>query len=419
MSAPANKLLVIGHVWPELRATAAGKRMMQLLLAFSRRGSQIYFASAAAKTSYSTDLSDLVISEEKIALNNSDFDVYIRDLKPDLVIFDRFMTEEQFGWRVAENSPGSLRILNTEDLHSLRDIRGKLHKKGLAFEPREWLNSDMAKRELASIYRSDLSLIISRFELDLLLEHGIIDEKLLVYLPFLQSETINPRDSNILNFSNRKDFVFIGNGKHAPNIDAIKWLKTEIWPIIHKELPEAKMQVYGAYLPENIKGFHQARENFMVNGWIEQSEQVVGNARVNLVPLRFGAGLKGKIVEAMAVGTPSVGTTIAWEGFLANKEFQTTFTDSASDFAQLAIQIYKEKTLWSAHQMMQYKLYERVFKENDHMDILKERIARLTGDLSSHRARNFVGALLMHHSMASTKYMSKWIEAKNQIKGSN
>lgn len=415
MSAPTQKLLILGHVWPEPAATAAGKRMIQLLRSLSDRGFQIHFGSSAAKTPYSTSLSEFVFYEKKIALNDSGFDEFVRELKPDLVIFDRFMTEEQFGWRVAENSPGSLRILNTEDLHSLRDVRARQHDKCLKFGYKEWLNSDLTKRELASIYRSDLSLIISQYEMDLLLRHGNIPENLLFYLPFLAEE--DSTDSAVndkIDFDNRRDFIFVGNGKHSPNIDAIYWLKTEIWPLIHQQLPDSKMQVYGAYLPEKIKALHEPKENFFVNGWIENSEHVVSKARVNLAPLRFGAGLKGKIMEAMAVGTPSVGTTTAWEGFPVDKEFESNIKDNAADFADLAIEFYKKRAKWSEHQIVQYELYASAFKEPDHMNSLEEVIAHLRKDLSSHRTNNIVGAMLMYHSMASTKYMSKWIEAKNK-----
>ena len=419
MSSQFHKLLVIGHVWPEPGATAAGKRMMQLLQWFSDKGIEIHFASAAARSQFSADLSHIANSEEKIALNDSDFDQYVGDLSPDIVIFDRFMTEEQFGWRVAENSPLSLRILNTEDLHSLRDMRARQYRKGLKFELREWLNSDLTKRELASIYRSDLSLIISRYEMDLLLKHVNIPENLLFYLP-LFAEEFSPgaAASDSPDFDNRRDFIFVGNGKHSPNIDAINWLKTEIWPFIHRALPDSKMQVYGAYLPDKIKALHQPEENFLVNGWTENSEHVVSKARVNLAPLRFGAGLKGKIMQATAVGTPSVGTTIAWEGFPQNMELESGLADSAVDFANLAIQVYSNRTKWSAHQIAQYELYTEAFNRSEHMGRLEERISLLGKDLLSHRTHNVVGAMLLHHSMASTKYMSKWIEVKNQNKGS-
>ena len=119
----SKKLLVIGSVWPEPSTTAAGCRMQQLLGAFLRFGYKITFASTASRTEYSLDLEKVGVAEVTIQLNHSSFDDFIKKLLPTIVIFDRFMIEEQFGWRVAEFAPKALRILNTEDLHALRKAR--------------------------------------------------------------------------------------------------------------------------------------------------------------------------------------------------------------------------------------------------------------------------------------------------------
>ena len=159
-----KKLLVIGHVWPEPTTTAAGNRMMQLLEAFLNKNYQVTFASTAQKTVYSRDLSILGIPEVTIQLNDSSFDRFIHREQPSMVLFDRFMVEEQFGWRVAEHCPNAIRILNTEDLHSLRDYRGKCLKDNLQFTIEGYFLQDKTKREIASIYRSDLTLLVSYFE---------------------------------------------------------------------------------------------------------------------------------------------------------------------------------------------------------------------------------------------------------------
>ena len=94
-------------------------------------------------------------SKRKI-LNDSGFDAFVKKLDPNIVLFDRFFTEEQFGWRVTEFAPNALRILDTEDLHSLRQVREQLFKNNIPFTVEKWLQSDVTKREIAAIYRSDL-----------------------------------------------------------------------------------------------------------------------------------------------------------------------------------------------------------------------------------------------------------------------
>src|SRR5690606_22494590 len=129
-----QKLLIIGFVWPEPKSSAAGSRMMQLINAFQSFGYDITFASACAKTDNAFDLKTLNVQTETIQLNHSSFDDFIKQLQPDVVLFDRFMTEEQFGWRVAEHCPTAMRILDTEDLHGLRKGRQQAFKDGKPFD---------------------------------------------------------------------------------------------------------------------------------------------------------------------------------------------------------------------------------------------------------------------------------------------
>src|SRR5690606_27012408 len=123
-----GRLLILGYVWPEPRSSAAGGRIMQLIECFQARGWDITFASAARRSDQCADLALYQVRETEVALNCSSFDEFVVGLQPDLVMFDRFVPEEQFGWRVAEACPSALRILDTADLHSLRWTRQQLLK---------------------------------------------------------------------------------------------------------------------------------------------------------------------------------------------------------------------------------------------------------------------------------------------------
>ena len=112
-----NTLLIIGHTFPEPTTTAAGARMLQLIEMFQKNGYAVTFASTASISEKSLDFTALAIPTENLTLNDPSFDVFVSDLRPSIVLFDRFITEEQFGWRVAEFCPAALRVLDTEDLH--------------------------------------------------------------------------------------------------------------------------------------------------------------------------------------------------------------------------------------------------------------------------------------------------------------
>ena len=209
------------------------------------------------------DLEEYEVDKKSIALNCSSFDAFIKDLNPNIVLFDRFMMEEQFGWRVAENCPNALRLLDTEDLHCLRLARQKAFKENRSFEINDLFVEDVAKREIASILRCDLSLMISEFEMELLESAFKIDKDLLYYLPFLLEPIETNAIKDLPSFEERKDFIFIGNFLHEPNWNAVQYLKETIWPLIKKQLPEAVLNIYGAYPSQKVLQLHKPAEGFI------------------------------------------------------------------------------------------------------------------------------------------------------------
>ena len=183
-----QQVLIIGSVWVEPNSSAAGKRMLQLITQFLERGYEVTFVSAAQKSEKAVDLISMGVHESFIELNNISFDHFIKKLQPQIVLFDRFIMEEQFGWRVAEYCPKAIRILDTEDLHCLRKTREICLKNNIDFSQEELLKQDISKREIAAILRCDLSLIISVFEIEILKKIFKIEESILMYLPFLFDE---------------------------------------------------------------------------------------------------------------------------------------------------------------------------------------------------------------------------------------
>jgi len=115
-----QNILVIGFVWPEPNSSAAGTRMEQLLILFKQWGWKVTFATPAMESDFMIDLAAIGVEKKAIKLNCTSFDVFVQELNPTMVFFDRFLMEEQFGWRVAEFCPNALRILDTIDLHCLR-----------------------------------------------------------------------------------------------------------------------------------------------------------------------------------------------------------------------------------------------------------------------------------------------------------
>lgn len=408
-----KKALILGHTLPEPATTAAGNRMMQLIIMLMEEGYAITFASTAAPSKHSIDLSALKVHVETIQLNHSSFDEFVIKLQPCIVLFDRYITEEQFGWRVAENCPNALRILDTEDLHFLRKAREMAVKNDMAVGDAD-LYTEVAKREISSILRSDLSLIISEFELELLGESFGVPRSLLHYLPFVIDALPEELNAETNSFTKRQGFMTIGNLLHAPNVDSVLYLKKEIWPRIRKQLADVTIAIYGNYASQQILDLHNEQEGFYIKGWAQYLSEVMCAHRICLAPLRFGAGLKGKLFDAMCCGLPSVTSAIGAEGMAGEFPFAGIVADTPEEFAAAAVRLYTDSTTWEKAREHGFEIVSNRFLKSRHSELFKSRIAHLQENLTLHRKAHFIGQILQHQSLQSSKYMSKWIEEKGK-----
>lgn len=421
-----TKVLVIGYVWPEPRSSAASGHVMQILETFLQQGWEITFSSPAGPGEHKADLAELGIREVPIELNSSTFDTFITELAPDIVLFDQFMMEEQFGWRVEKHCPDALRVLETSDLQSLRHARHQRLKDRLKasadendfselFAPalREefdlMANTDLAKREIAALYRCDLNLMISEVEIQLLQDQFGLPADLLHWCPLM----IDPPTATPRTFDDREHFLSIGNFRHAPNWDAVLWMKSTVWPLIRAQLPKAQLHLYGAYTPPKATALHNPAQGFHVMNWAEDALQVMSEARVCLAPLRFGAGIKGKLVDAMLCGTPSVTTPIGAEAMHGDHSWPGAVSVSAQALAEEAVRLYRDEAHWQKAQSAGYLLLADRYQHAVHGPALINKLLHCTNNLSQLRTNNFTGSMLRHHLHKSTQYMSQWIEAKN------
>ena len=405
-----KNIFIVGSVWPEPQSSAAGWRMMQLINGFKNEGYEIFFASAANDSLNSIDFEKESIVKINIELNNSSFDKIVKEINPTIVMFDRYITEEQYGWRVTENCPQALKILDTEDLHFLRKAREHAVKNSSELN----LYTDVAKREIASILRCDVSLIISEYEFKLLNNSFNISADLLHYLPFLENEIDNKIIELLPKYSERSNFISIGNFLHNPNKDSIEFLKNEIWPLIRKKLPDAELHVFGAYAMESILAMNNKNEGFIIKSKADDADFEMQNARVCLAPLRFGAGLKGKLITAMQNGTPNVTTSIGAEGMIENNEWCGFLVNNATEIANAAIELYNNENTWSGAQQKGFTIINKKFNKEKYLPNFISKINYCLANIEETRRRNFLGAILNYQSMQSTKYMAKWIEEKNK-----
>lgn len=407
-----KRLLVIGYVWPEPNSSAAGSRMLQLLSSFLKAGYSITYASPAEDSPHAVDLPAINIQKCKIELNSSSFDTFVSELNPQAVLYDRFMMEEQFGWRVEKHCPDAIRLLDTEDLHFLRHARHQAVKQHREVETKD-LHSELAQREIAAILRCDLTFMISEYEMSLLTDHFKVAPDVVCYTPFMLHSTNNAK---IVPFNKRQHFVSIGNFRHEPNWDAVRYLKDTLWPKIRKQLPSAELHVYGGYPPKKATQLHNEKQGFLVKGWAQDAQSVISSAKVLLAPLRFGAGLKGKLMDAAQYGTPAVTTSIGAEAMYGEQHpAPARVADDPEAFIKYAVELYEKEHSWQPLSDAGPKTIQERFNVCDHEERLLKCLEHLENNLAEHRLNHFYGAMLRHHSLKSTQYMAQWIEAKNKL----
>jgi glycosyltransferase involved in cell wall biosynthesis len=133
-----------------------------------------------------------------------------------------------------------------------------------------------------------------------------------------------------------------------------------------------------------------------------------------LAPLRFGAGIKGKLLEAMEYGTPSVTSSIGAESMCGELAWNGLVEDNAEQFAIAAVQLCQDEIVWKQSQQNGFEIIKQRYLKELFEDEFASTISEMEVKLIEHRQNNFLGQMLYHHTMKSTKYMSRWIEEKNK-----
>ena len=218
----------------------------------------------------------------------------------------------------------------------------------------------------------------------------------------------------IPDFSERNHFVTVGTFKHEPNYQSILYLKNTLWGLIRAKLPKAELHIFGAHVTQRVQQLHNPKTGIFIKGFVEDIQDTLKKYKVFLAPLQFGAGLKGKLVDAMKSGTPCVMSSIAAEGMFGDLSANGFIEDEPTNFAQKAIEIYTINKIYSEFQINGFQIINSIYNKYNFNELLFAKIIDLKSKIHEHRLQNFIGTMLRYHTMQSSKYMSKWIESKNK-----
>ncbi len=233
---------------------------------------------------------------------------------------------------IKQFAPRTKLIIDSFDVSFLREQR----KAELSGKDSElWHAQEIKRIELSWYRKADMVLTVTEKDRDVLLKE---DPSLTVGI----STDIHPLPP--FEWKNdRKDLVYIGNFQHNPNEDAVLYFTREVLPLIHKELPDVKFNIVGNAPTSRVKGL--AGDKVNVTGFVPEITPWLQECAVCVVPLRFGAGLKGKVGQAMAAGAPQVSTSIGVEGMGMTHERDVLIADSPEDFAREVIRLYRDESL--------------------------------------------------------------------------
>jgi glycosyltransferase involved in cell wall biosynthesis len=249
--------------------------------------------------------------------------------------------------------PNARIIFHDIDLHYLRMQR----KAELLSDPSLRVEAEVVHdRELELFAKVDCSVVVTETE-KAIVENEIPLDNIVVY-PY----TIDVRRSQC-SYDERQHLCFVGGYAHDPNVDAVIYFVREVWPRVKPKLPSnTKFFIIGPGAPESVRKL--ASEDIIVTGHLAVLDDMLDDCRLSVVPLRYGAGIKGKLVMSLANGLPSVASSIAIEGMGLAHEKQVLVANDPQDFAAEIIRLYSDRDLWQRIQKEGYSFVEEHYSWN-------------------------------------------------------
>jgi len=331
-----KRMLFIDHYVPTHDKDAGSVRMYEYLKIFVGLGFKVVFwpDNLAKMEPYTGELQRMGI---EVMYGYNDFNKYIDEVGKyfDVAYLSRAHIAIKYINKIKKCTAAKI-IYDSHDLAFLREERRAEVENNSKL--REEIHN-IKQREFNLAKMSDAMIVVSPFEKELMLQE---DRSLMVYhLPH-----VHPIGTVSMNgFAGRKDIMFIGGFVHPPNEDGVCWFVQEILPRIMREIPDIRLYIIGSYPTKKVKSL--SSENVIVTGYVHDVSHYFQSTRVCVAPIRYGAGVKGKIIHSMSYGVPVVTTTIGAEGLGLENGANAFISDSVEAFAEKVLQLYRDADTWS------------------------------------------------------------------------
>lgn len=334
-TAEKKTILIVDHYVPHIDKDAGSKTVFQYLKMFAALNYNIKFIgdNFYRHEPYTTILQQMgieVLYGPYYANHWQDWIMANKD-KFDFVLLNRPHITVKYIDFIKENTNAKI-LYYGHDLHFIRDLK----QYELEKNPELLESSNKWKEIETGIYNKvDIVLTPSEDERRTIETLGV-KSKVRAIKPYIFDQLGEP----IHTFASRKDLLFVGGFGHTPNVDAVLWFIKDVWPLIKQELPAIKFLVAGSNVPASIAAM--ASSDIDIKGHVSDKElqDLYNQVRQVIVPLRYGAGVKGKTVEALSNGLPLATTSFGAEGLPGETPFLPAY-DNATDFAKEVVRVYK------------------------------------------------------------------------------
>ena len=343
-----KNVLIIDEIIPEFNKDSGSRRLTEIIKLLLKNKVSVFLVADLKQYKYKSDyiqkFKDLGVNVYQPSIDSKGdlvtIEGFIKQMAPkmDVAWLHRPLIFDKYQALVKKANPKVKLVFDMVDFHYIRLLREyELNKdEALKAEAEKFL-----KIELENCKNADVVIAISTTDKELLKQHFNTDEKV-VLISNIHQYIDKSEDFN--SFENRKDLLFVGSFRHDPNTDAVKYLKQNVMPIVWQTLPEVTVNIIGSYITDDIKDL--ASSNFKLLGFVDDLNVVINNSKLFVAPLRFGAGIKGKIGQSLEHSLPLVTTDVGAEGFDFGNQKQIMIANNTEAIAQKVINLYTNKVLW-------------------------------------------------------------------------
>ncbi|QIL21372.1 glycosyltransferase [Thermomonas sp. HDW16] len=334
-----SQVLIIDELTPRPDRDSGSLRLVNLMRLLIDEGAHVVFLPTRLEADgpYTAALQQLGV-ECWHAPQASSLSTWLREHGPrfDAVMVSRHYVASELFPLLRKHAPRARVLFDTVDLHYLRERRAA-ELSGDAAAMRDAMRT--RELELALIAKADATLVVSESE-HTLLATDAPQANVRVLSNVHELSTPGPT------WSQRRDLLFVGGFRHQPNVDAVLWFAREVFRRIRAAQPGMQFHCIGGDVPADIQSLSNL-DGMRIHGHVPDLQPWLDGCRISVAPLRYGAGVKGKVNQAMAHGLPVVATSPAVEGMHLVDGQDALVADTAEDFADAVLRLYDDEILWN------------------------------------------------------------------------